>query len=444
MESDFQVRSLAEVAEIISGGTPKTSVPEYWNGTIPWLSVTDFNTGYRWVCRAEKSITELGLHNSATRILSKGDIILSARGTVGAIAQVASDMAFNQSCYGIRGQKGLADTDYLYYAISNSIEALLRLSYGAVFNTITRQTFNVLKVPIPPLKTQKSIAVILGSLDDKIELNRQINEKLEGIAQALFKSWFVYFDPVRAKAEGRDTGLPEHISSLFPTSFVDSELGQIPEGWSVKRIGDLDLYVSDYVANGSFASLKENVRLYDDRKEYALFIRNTDLKLDFSSTRKYVDRHSYEFLKKSMLFGGEVIISNVGDVGSVFLCPFYKEPMTLGNNVIMLKSTANKEENAYYYRYFLSDAGQAAIASITGGSVQMKFNKTDFRNLPTIYPPKEVMKVAASILSGVEKKIWAVKSCSETVRTLRDSLLPKLISGELPIPDAERIVGRYL
>ena len=100
MAGEWTRTSLANAITIISGGTPKTTVPDYWNGVIPWLSVADFNTGYRWVSKAEKHITEKGLNESATTLLEQGDIIISARGTVGALAQLAKPMAFNQSCYG--------------------------------------------------------------------------------------------------------------------------------------------------------------------------------------------------------------------------------------------------------------------------------------------------------------------------------------------------------
>src|SRR5690606_20566611 len=115
MASEWIRVVLADVIELVSGGTPKTNIPEYWNGNIPWLSVADFNTGFRWVSSAEKHITERGLYESAAKLLSERDIIISARGTVGALAQLAKPMAFNQSCYGVRGRRGIADTDFIYY-----------------------------------------------------------------------------------------------------------------------------------------------------------------------------------------------------------------------------------------------------------------------------------------------------------------------------------------
>ena len=234
--------TLSECIEIIGGGTPKTSKKEYWGGEIPWLSVVDFNNDNRYVSKTEKTITQEGLNNCSSRLLGENDIILSARGTVGALAQLSKPMAFNQSCYGIRANE-LAINDYIYYLLKHSVSILKKNSYGSVFDTITRETFSRIEVLLPDLKTQKRISEVLGSLDNKIELNEKINQNLdwedyfsicrkiiklekenqnlEAQAQAIFKSWFVDFEPFK---NGK---------------FIDSELGKIPEGWTVNTLSNI-------------------------------------------------------------------------------------------------------------------------------------------------------------------------------------------------------------
>lgn len=169
---------LSEVMDVIGGGTPKTSKPEYWNGNIPWLSVKDFNNDFRYVYKTEKSITQLGLEQSSTRLLQAGDIIISARGTVGEIAIVPFPMAFNQSCYGLRAKPGIVISDYLYYLIRHNVLALKKNTHGSVFDTITRNTFDNIKVEIPSIKIQEKIVSILSDYDEKIELNNVINKNL--------------------------------------------------------------------------------------------------------------------------------------------------------------------------------------------------------------------------------------------------------------------------
>ncbi len=166
---------LSEVMELIGGGTPKTTISEYWNGNIPWLSVKDFNNDFRFVYSTEKTITELGLQNSSTKLLQKGDVIISARGTVGEIATIPYPMAFNQSCYGIRAKKDIVTSDFLYYLIKHNVSVLKKNTHGSVFDTITRDTFDNIDVNIPSIEQQERITGILSPIDEKIELNIRIN-----------------------------------------------------------------------------------------------------------------------------------------------------------------------------------------------------------------------------------------------------------------------------
>lgn len=164
--------------DIIGGGTPKTTKPEYWNGSIPWLSVKDFNNDYRYVYRTEKTITQLGLENSSTKLLQKGDVIISARGTVGEIATIPFPMAFNQSCYGLRAKRDIVTADFLYYLIKYNVFVLKKNTHGSVFDTITRDTFDGIEIEIPNLQIQEKITSILSDFDEKIELNNAINDNL--------------------------------------------------------------------------------------------------------------------------------------------------------------------------------------------------------------------------------------------------------------------------
>jgi len=184
---------LHDVAIVIGGGTPKTSIAEYWGGNIPWLSVVDFNTDNRRVFETEKTVTQEGVNNSSTKILNETDLIISARGTVGALAQLAKPMAFNQSCFGIRANEK-SNNDYLYYAIKNNINGLKKKSQGSVFSTINMDLLENFDIPFPDIKEQKTIAGMLSALDDKIELNNNVNSRLEKMARDLYDYWFVQFD----------------------------------------------------------------------------------------------------------------------------------------------------------------------------------------------------------------------------------------------------------
>ena len=168
---------LTDIAEVIVGGTPKTSVAEYWNGDIPWLSVKDFNKVTRYVLTTEKKISMEGLQKSSTNLLKKDDIIISARGTVGALAMIKTPMAFNQSCYGIRVNAEKVSPAYLFYSLKTKIKALKAASHGSVFDTITLDTLNGLDFELPSLNEQLCASNFLSLLDEKIELKEPLHKR---------------------------------------------------------------------------------------------------------------------------------------------------------------------------------------------------------------------------------------------------------------------------
>ena len=233
--------------------------------------------------------------------------------------------------------------------------------------------------------------------------------------------------------------LEQQAVSLFRHLFATtentlmSEIGKIPTTFTLCKVGEIPMLVTDYVANGSFASLKANVTLYQE-KNYAYFIRNTDLKSD--SFNVFVDQHSYEFLSKSTLYGGEIIISNVGDVGSVFLCPALDQPMTLGNNIIMLRPE-NNTLRYYLYIWFKHAQGQSLMQGIKGGSAQPKFNKTDFKNLPIAIPNDDILQKFNETVSPMFEFISNNNAENKKLSSLRDSILPKLMSGEIDVSELD-------
>lgn len=298
-----------------------------------------------------------------------------------------------------RGKVNTSDTDFVYYLsrwddVRSHAEINLDGTSGR--QRVPKECFNDLILKLPKnIQEQTAIASILSSLDDKIDLLHRQNATLEKMAETLFRQWFVE---------------------------------EAKEEWEEVKIKDFDIVVTDFVANGSFASLKENVTLINDGPGYALFIRNTDLKSDFTQ-KVFVDEHAYNFLSKTKLFGGEVIISSVGDVGSVFRCPKFRIPMTLGNNVVMLKSKYNN----FFYLFFNSDYGQSLIYGITSGSVQEKFNKTTFRDISIKYPSLDYIEEFEKLIKPYFDKIDNNKTQIRTLTTLRVTLLPKLMSGEVRV-----------
>ncbi|MCM1248805.1 MAG: restriction endonuclease subunit S, partial [Lachnoclostridium sp.] len=184
--------------------------------------------------------------------------------------------------------------------------------------------------------------------------------------------------------------------------YKDTPFGYIPEEWDIKTINEIADVVTDYVANGSFASLAKNVQ-YKNEKDVAVLIRLVDYNRNFKGDFVYIDNHAYEFLGKSKLFGGEIIISNVGaNVGTVFRCPFLPIKMSLAPNSIMVKF---KENDEFYYYWLKSPYGQHMLKSIVTGSAQPKFNKTNFRDMVVPVPSRKVQDKIADVLRVIDKKI---------------------------------------
>ena len=425
MASELQLVPFADIVEIISGGTPKTSIAEYWGGDIPWLSVSDFNTGYRWVSSAGKSITDIGLSNSATNILDKGDIIISARGTVGVIAQLAKPMAFNQSCYGIRGVKGVSNTSYIYYALKNAVNQILQVSYGGVFNTITRETFQIIQTRLPDLYEQEAIACILGALDDKIELNRQMCKTLEDTAQAIFKSWFVDFDPVHTKAAGKQPqGMNPEIAALFPDSFEETEMGKIPKGWSISRLGDhFNLTMGQSPPGSTYNEDGDGLPFYQGRSDFGF---------RFPKKRIYCTAPT-RYAKK-----GDTLVSVRAPVGDVNMAI---ERCAIGRGVAAVRHIG---ESSIFTYYSMKQLRNNFVSFEAEGSVFGSITKGDFLNLPSIAPSIRLVESFDRSFAVLENSIESHQLQSITLASLRDSLLPRLISGSLKVKDAEKITGRML
>lgn len=184
--------------------------------------------------------------------------------------------------------------------------------------------------------------------------------------------------------------------------YKDTPFGKIPDSWELASISEATELVTDYVANGSFASLAKNVT-YKDEEDVAVLIRLVDYNNDFKGDFVFIDEHAYEFLGKSKLYGGEIIISNVGsNVGTVFRCPQLQYKMSLAPNAIMVKF---KENDDFYYFWLRSHAGQHMLHSIVTGSAQPKFNKTNFRDMLVPVPPRDHQDKIVSILQPMEEKI---------------------------------------
>lgn len=413
---------LSDILSIVGGGTPKTTNSSYWGGDIPWLSVVDFNNDNRYVSITEKFITQAGVENSSTKILPKGALILSARGTVGALAQLSKPMAFNQSCYGIVA-KECTTNDFLYYLLKNIVHDLQAKGHGSVFNTITRDTFDTIEIELPPLDEQKRIAEFLGAFDDKIELLQKQNKTLEDMAKALFKSWFVDFDVVRAKQKGlpkadimREYHLTEELYDLFPSSFADSPLGPIPSGWEVKPLSKIATFL-----NG-LALQKYPARAEED---FLPVIKIAELRNGISTS---TDKANTNLPTEYIVYNGDILFSWSG---SLMVKVWSGEKGALNQH--LFKVFSNGYPKWFYYlwvnHYLPMFQEIAADKATTMGHIQRKH----LDQAKVVCPSAAFLDKMDKIFGVILSKIILNNKQIQTLTELRDTLLPRLISGKIKV-----------
>ena len=377
--------NLSELCDIIGGGTPKTNIPQYWGGNIPWLSVKDFNNDRKYVYEAEKSITEEGLNNSAATTLIEGDIIISARGTVGEMAVIPYPMSFNQSCYGLRAKKEIVDADYLYYLVKFKVKELKHNAHGSVFDTITRDTFEGIEVDIPSKVNQQKIAGILAALDSKIETNETINHNLQQQAQALYKAHFPYS--------------------------VEDEL---PLGWKIGKVRDIiELHDSKRIPLSS----RERDKMTERKYPY----------YGATSVMDYVSDYIFDGCYLLLAEDGTVIDSNGHPILQYVWGKFW-----VNNHAHIITG-----KNGFSVESLLLYFSQLSVQSIVTGAVQPKISQANLCSVPVVIPPREAVEEFNNTISPLFTMLRSLSDENNHLAQLRDSLLPKLMSGEIDVSEVE-------
>ena len=386
---------LSNVIEIISGGTPNTSVEEYWNGNIEWLSVADFNNDERYVYSAEKKITDKGLAESNTKLLQKGDLIISARGTVGALAQLVKPMAFNQSCFGLRGKEGVVFTDFLYYWLKNYVKIFLNKSQGSVFNTINLATFDDIKIHLPAYNIQVEIVKLLTKIDQKIALNNQINNELEAMAKTLYNYWFVQFD------FPDENGKP-YKSSGGKMVYNDQLKREIPEGWGVKQLGELDIATGKRDAN--FGTVNGQYDFWTTANE--------PIKAD-----------EYSFEGKAILIAGN----------GNFYINFTEGKFEAYQRTYVIQSA---DENELLFMYPACLQSIEKLRKDSNGSIIKYITIGDVQNISQPHCPV-IANMFVDIFRPIMNTIQKNKQQNQELTQLRDWLLPMLMNGQVRVEQGE-------
>jgi len=442
MARDWTEYRIGDIAEIVGGSTPSTADATNFNGDIPWLTPKDLSGQHeRYVSRGERNLSQRGLASCSAKLLPAGAVLLSSRAPIGYVAIARNPIATNQGFRSLILKSGF-EPEFVYYWLKANVNNLERHASGSTFRELSGSALAEIKIKIPGEATQRAIARILGTLDDKIELNRRMNETLEAMARAIFKSWFVDFDPVidnalragnpipstlaekaarrremlaRAKSEGRDSCFPKHIADLFPDSFVDSALGPIPAGWELLSFDEMVIAKQGkYLPNDEMREYPTSdyiypvwggrgIRGYTNRKTYN------------DSVIVITCRGSYCGLLD--LTEPECYVSNIA-----FACePKFGSPY-------------------FIYIYFSFCSFNDCIS----GSAQPQITYRAMKNKKMRFPVSvSRCEAYSNLIDPLFKKILFRKKESRALAAVRDELLSKLIMAEIRVKDAERFLKEH-
>lgn len=285
---------------------------------------------------------------------------------------------------------------------------------GSAIPSTSRDAFYNLPVRVPPLPEQRAIARILGSLDDKIEANRRMNETLEAIARAVFKSWFVDFDPVRAKAEGREpAGMDAETAALFPDSFEETELGMVPKGWDFGTVGaEFDLTMGQSPPGDTYNESGEGMVFYQGR---------TDFSFRYPSVRMYCTAPTRKANP------GDTLVCVRAPVGDINMA---SEKCCIGRGLSAIRHKSGSRSFTYYMMLSLKEVFAQFEAE---GTVYGSINKKDFEEIPCIIPQSEVVQKYETIVYPLDQMIENDEKEARILAAIRDSLLPELLSGDVRV-----------
>lgn len=402
----WKPHKLSEIGSVVGGATPSTTVDAYYNGDIPWLTPKDLSDFHeRYIERGERNITKSGLNSCSAQLLPAGSVLFSSRAPIGYVAIAKNPIATNQGFKSIIPNPEKVDSLFLYYLLRYNKDNIEAMGSGTTFKEVSGATMKNIEVYLPEdLDEQRRIAGILGSLDDKIELNRRINANLETQAQALFRSWFVDFEPFR---DG---------------PFVDSELGKIPQGWKVGTINEIIQILSGYAFKSDTFTEAGPYRLITIKN-----VQDGSLNIDGAA---YLSEIPDKMPQHCYLAIGDILLSLTGNVGRV--CIVDRDGLLLNQRVAKLQPK-DKRNIFFTYALFRQDSFKQYLIQIAKGTAQLNLSPVETSDTKIVLPNQDILLQFGEIGQPLFDNI--VSNCKEiiTLSALRDTLLPKLIAGEIAI-----------
>lgn len=428
--TNWKEYKVEEFAEVIGGGTPSTKNPDYFGGSIPWITPKDLtNYEKKFIKNGDRNITKEGLSNSSAKLIPKNSILLTSRAPIGYLAIAENDVTTNQGFKSIVVNPDIADFNFVYYLIKANIERIKGYGTGTTFAEVSATVVKNLKFNLPDLPTQTAIAEILSSLDDKIELNNKINQELESLAQALFKQWFIDFE------FPNENGVPFKSSG---GEMVDSELGAIPKGWGIGTLNDL----IDF-SNGN--AFKSNELLNENTGDCYHVFKMGHIKkgggLNADGTKSYYEKNKAKKLDKYVLRVGDLLMCMTDMKGNVALLGhtalMNENDKYIVNQRVGLLRPNNDLGIDFPYLYILTNSNDFIedLRSRANSGVQVNLSTSEIKVSKVLLPPKAINVAFDNCVKAFFESIFNNTKENQELTNLRDTLLPKLISGELEVAE---------
>jgi type I restriction enzyme, S subunit len=411
---------------------------EFGEGRTAFIRAADIESG-RVLFESAQRINETALARIRKGIGRGGDVLFSHKGTVGKLAATPLDsppfVCSPQTTFWRSLKPSQLDRRFLYYfmcspVFKNQWRARKGETDMADYVSLTAQ--RQFWVPLPPAQEQRAIGSILGALDDKIEVNRQVNRTLAAMAQAIFKSWFVDFDPVVAKMAGRKPfAMNDEIAAFFPDRFAESELGLIPEGWDASRIGE-----KVKVVGGSTPRTNEP-RFWDGGTISWITPRDLAKLQDYVvlNTERRITPEGLSQISSGLLPVGTVLLSSRAPIGYLAIA---EVPLAINQGFIAMICDGNLPN---HYVFHWTRENMEEIVSRAGGTTFAEISKSGFRPIPVLVPDRKVIAAFQVFSEPLHQQIVANRRQSSALAEMRDLLLPKLLSGEVRVTEAETLVG---
>ena len=410
--NEWKIVKIEDICSIKRGASPRPIQEYIRDSGIPWVKIADATSSEsRFIERTKEFIKEEG--KSKSRYIEQGTLILSNSATPGIPKIMKINACVHDGWLIVDDYQGVTK-EYMYYMFVIEREKLLMLSNGSVFNNLKTDIVKNYEITLPPLEEQKAIANILSSLDEKIEVNNQINKKLEEMAQVIFKQWFVDYE------FPNEEGMPYKSSG---GAMFESELGMIPKGWEVIEIGD---FIT--VADGTHASPKKQ------KEGYPLItskhIKNNKLLIE--EAKLISEKDFVEVNKRSKVDTRDILITMIGTVGVLYYVS-EKEISFAIKNLGLFKTSENANYANYIYLYLSSNKMKDYIKSRLAGSTQQYISLTELRKIPLFISNQEVNFKFNELVEPLFQLMSEIKEQNQRLKGIRDALLPKLMSGEIRV-----------